>query len=281
MSSFSVPRRPYGPSFYCHCPSGCHGSTGRPPCHRNGQTGPRARLGSLPLLPTTCPEELSGERIAQHFSASDKKNVVPVPLGPYKLIYWIPVCSLLDCQCEHPASRGGSPGCGPSTGGPASEPAPASLSAHQPTLPAATRGAQASQRGRWTLCCHECGHQCSQLSAKEGSAGEAVSTKLAPFREGDPTAAVCLSGVEGGSALGPGSLPQSLSKNCPWKLCSCFLFSLSGLAWGRHRDGQQAWREEITAPTPPEDSSAHSVAGMRWGRQIHQQHLTKILAGPK
>lgn len=105
------------------------------------------RAPCLPLVPASHPEEPSGESIAQHFLASDDENVVPIRFGPYNLIYWIPVCSILYCRCEHPASRGGDPGCNPSTCVPASEPAPAGLLPHQPTLPAATRGSPGQPEG--------------------------------------------------------------------------------------------------------------------------------------
>lgn len=141
-----------------------------------------------------------------------------------------------------------------------------SLLPHQPTLPATTRGGPGQPEGEMdTVLPQECGHQCSHLSAKEGSAREAVSAKLAPAREGDPTAVVCLPRVEGGSALGPGSLPQSLSKNLPWKVCSCLLASLSGLAlWETGMDSGVPGREGITSAPhfTWRHSSAHSVADM-------------------
>lgn len=246
------------------------------PNRTHGQTGAL----SAPLLPPSCPEELLGEGIAQHFLVSDNKNVVPFPLGPYKLIYCIPVCSLLSCQYEDPTSRGGSPGCSPSTGDPASEPAPASLSPHQPILPAATRGAQASQKGRWMLCCQECGHQRSQLSAKEGSAREAVSAKLAPAQEGDPTAAVCLSGKGRLSPWGASLSPsvKTSHEKCvlaSWPLCLEWHGGEAGM--GSTVPGRGGI---ISAPHPPPEGTAQHILWLvkRW---IQQQHLTKILAEPK
>lgn len=227
------------------------------------------RAPCLPLVPASHPEEPSGESIAQHFLASDNKNVLPIRFGPHNLIYWIPVCSILYCRCEHPASRGGDPGFGPFTCVPASEPALAGLSPHQPTLPAATRGAQASQSGGWSWCFPECRHQCSQLSAKEGSAGETVSAKPAPAREGDPATAVCLSGEP--SALGAGSLPQSFSKNLPWKVHSCLLASSSGVASGRDGEGQQSvWRGEgiTSAHTPRLTTQLSTFSGRHGGGDV-------------
>lgn len=173
------------------------------------------RVPCLPILPASRAEEPSGESIAQHFSASDNKNVVPTPVGPYTLIYWIPDCSLLGCQCEHRASRGGSPGCGPSTGGPASEPAPASLWLHQPTLPAATRGAQASQRGRWILVPPGVRAPVFPAQCQRGVSWGNCLCKASPCPRGRPRCCRCVPFGGGPSAVGPGSLPQSLSKNLP------------------------------------------------------------------
>lgn len=85
IPSSSVPWRPYGPSMattqMAH--RGSH-PTGHPSCHRNSQTGPTARQGPLraPLLPASSLQEPEGGRIAQHFLASDSKNVAPDLLGP-------------------------------------------------------------------------------------------------------------------------------------------------------------------------------------------------------
>lgn len=153
------------------------------------------RVPCLPLVPASHPEEPSGESIAQHFLASDNKNVFPIRLGPYNLIYWIPVCSILSCRCEHRASRGGDPGFSvfPPVPQPLSQPWPACrpTSLHCQPPPGGPRPARGGG-GCW--CFPERRHQCSQLSAKEGSAGETVSAKPAPAREGDPATAVCLFG---------------------------------------------------------------------------------------
>lgn len=98
------------------------------------------RAPCLPLVPASHPEEPSGESIAQHFLASDNKNVLPIRFGPHNLIYWIPVCSILYCRCEHPASRGGDPGFGPFTC------VPASASPGRPVAPPA-----------YTASCHQGG----------------------------------------------------------------------------------------------------------------------------
>lgn len=152
----------------------------------------------------------------------------------------------------------------PQVSQPLSQPQPAcrSTSLHCQLPPGGPRPARGGDR---CWCCRECRHQCSQLSAKEGSPGKNVSAKPAPTLEGDPTAAVCLLWGDP-QPLGQGaSLSPSVKTSCGKCISTSWPLSLAG---ERQGGATRCWRgvgvfgerDSLSLCSPPEDSSAHSLA---------------------
>lgn len=164
----------------------------------------------------------------------------------------------------------------PQVAQPLSQPQPAcrSTSLHCQLPPGGPRPARGGDR---CWCCRECRHQCSQLSAKEGSAGETVSAKPAPTLEGDPTtaaaaAAVCLLWGDPQPSGQGASLCPSVKTSCgkcistSWPLCLAWLGGQTGR--GSPVLGECAGRGITSAHAPHLKTQLSTFSGRHGSEEV-------------